>query len=102
MKIEQIIEYIKQLDLLNQHLAQENELFEKHIEKLKVLQTTGKWKDPHKLELVKKNYTAKSIKDAYLKTKVHEGLDDINDFDTILDTFIDFLDKKRDSRGSKK
>jgi len=102
MKIEQIIKHLEQLDRNCQFYKQENKRLEKHIDKLKNYQTTGKWHDPYRLKLAEENYTSAKVKDAYLKAKIYEGLDNINKFDTILDTFIDFLDKKRDSQGPKK
>lgn len=54
----------------------------------------AKWIDPNALQLSQTVYSAKRIREAFIKAKTYEGLD-TNQFTTVLDTFIEFLDRHK-------
>ncbi len=85
----EIIQYLdrQESDILfyKNHIAE----LEAKIELMKTLDVS--WISPDTLKLESDTYSSEAIQTAFMKAKVYEGLK-TNEFTTVLDTFIKFLD----------
>ena len=74
---------------------------ENQIRELKSLPNSNVRPNPLPLDLYKENFNIGEINSAYQRTLMYEGIPD-NGKDTILMTFIDFLNKTHHSLKTKK
>lgn len=92
MESKEVIKFIEQqeksIDFYKNLIGELNE----NIRLLKTM--PDNWINPDTLELKKKEYTANEIITAFMKAKVYEGLK-TNEFSTVLDTFIEFLENRK-------
>jgi hypothetical protein len=92
------IEFIEANDATLNYLRERVKKAEDHVAMLQDM-TSGTWLNPEILRLEKQSYTRSEIVAAFEKAKMYEGLLN-NEFATVLDTFIEFLDEKKKTTQS--
>lgn len=65
---------------------------------IEAMKQSSAWKNPDLIQLDKPEYTREEIAKAFLNAKIYEGLV-TNEFGTVLDTFIDFLEGRKKSHS---
>ena len=88
--IAEAIEVLSQINKNYDSLVKENEELKYHIKNLQTMDIS--WMNPDTLNLKQAQYSREKIKTAFLKAKKYEGLK-TNEFTTVLDTFIKFLEE---------